>query len=114
MKPGPKLMAAIFGAGIALISFSPIAAAHGGDPELRMLMNLDLFEKSDGRIDVGTSPKSDETMIDQIRALNAMGYLGDAPLTGAKSSSGGDSAPVDTHDQPAEEASPGAESNPIE
>ena len=49
-------------------------------PDLRMLLNLDLFgtQPTDGSADAedpGTAP----SMLDQIRALNAMGDLGGAP-----------------------------------
>jgi hypothetical protein len=48
-------------------------------PDLHMLMNLDLFEprhnNPQGAPAPGTSP-ADDSMLDQIRTLDKMGYLG--------------------------------------
>ena len=48
-------------------------------PDLHMLMNLDLFEprhnNPDGAAAPDTSP-TDDSLLDQIRALDSMGYLG--------------------------------------
>lgn len=57
------------------------AAAQDAPPDLHMLMNLDLFaSRSRGK---QTAPAAagpaDDSMFEQIRALNAMGYLGDTP-----------------------------------
>jgi hypothetical protein len=55
------------------------ASAQEAPPDLRMLMNLDLFEpRHNGAQDApapGPSP-ADDSMLDQIRTLDAMGYLG--------------------------------------
>lgn len=54
-------------------------AAHEAPPDLRMLMNLDLFEprhnNAQGAPAAAASP-GDDSMLDQIRTLDAMGYLG--------------------------------------
>jgi hypothetical protein len=51
------------------------AAAQEPPPNLRMLLNLDLFT-SQPRESKGTpAPGSGDSMVDQIRALNALGYL---------------------------------------
>ncbi len=48
-------------------------------PDLHMLMNLDLFEprhnNPQGAAAPATSP-ADDSLLDQIRALDSMGYLG--------------------------------------
>ena len=56
-------------------------AAQDDPPDFRMLMNLDLFAPRPG--DVPAAPEikdapapADDSMLDQIRALSAMGYLG--------------------------------------
>jgi hypothetical protein len=72
-------------------------------PDLHMLMNLDLFEprhnNPDGAAAPPTSP-ADDSMFDQIRTLDKMGYLGNP-------------ADADAGDLPAPRASvraaPGAE-----
>lgn len=52
------------------------ARAQEPPPDLRMLLNLDLFasrsHETQGAPDQGT----DESMLDQIRTLDALGYLG--------------------------------------
>ncbi len=54
-------------------------ATHEAPPDLRMLMNLDLFEprhnNAQGAPAAAASP-GDDSMLDQIRTLDAMGYLG--------------------------------------
>jgi len=49
-------------------------AAHEAPPDLRMLMNLDLFEPRHNSAQA--APPGDDSMLDQIRTLDAMGYLG--------------------------------------
>jgi hypothetical protein len=53
-------------------------AAHEA-PDLRMLMNLDLFEPRRNNAQGAPAPAAspgDDSMLDQIRTLDAMGYLG--------------------------------------
>ena len=48
-------------------------------PDLRMLMNLDLFEPRHNNAQAVPAPATsatDDSMLDQIRTLDAMGYLG--------------------------------------
>jgi hypothetical protein len=56
-----------------------MARAQDAPPDLRMLMNLDLFEPRNNTArpapTAGASP-ADDSMLDQIRTLDAMGYLG--------------------------------------
>lgn len=61
-------------------------------PDLRMLLNLDLFRPHAGDANGGggSGAASNGSMVDQIRALKAMGYLGgnhnnaQADATGAR------------------------------
>ena len=56
------------------------ALAQDSPPDLRMLMNMDLFEpRNNGGAKGSPAPASspgDDSMLDQIRTLDAMGYLG--------------------------------------
>jgi len=55
------------------------AWAQDAPPDLRMLMNLDLFEPRHNNANSAAGPAaspSDDSMLDQIRTLNQMGYLG--------------------------------------
>jgi hypothetical protein len=69
------LLAAAIGVG----SETRRASAQDAPPDLRMLMNLDLFEprpnKGANGAAAAASP-TDDSMLDQIRTLDAMGYLG--------------------------------------
>jgi hypothetical protein len=76
-------------------------AAQDDPPDFRMLMNLDLFASRSSDVkdapEMKGAPASapDDSMLDQIRALNAMGYLGDNRVSGyaAPAHTGGESAP---------------------
>ena len=55
------------------------ALAQEPPPDLRMLMNMDLFEPRNNGAKGSPAPASspgDDSMLDQIRTLDAMGYLG--------------------------------------
>ena len=54
-------------------------APHEAPPDLRMLMNLDLFAPRHNNAQGASAPAAspgDDSMLDQIRTLDAMGYLG--------------------------------------
>src|ERR1700719_94864 len=54
-------------------------ATHEASPDLRMLMNLDLFEPRNNSAQGAPAPAAspgDDSMLDQIRTLDSMGYLG--------------------------------------
>jgi len=51
------------------------AAAQEPPPNLRMLLNLDLFTSQPHESKGTPAPGNGDSMVDQIRALNAMGYL---------------------------------------
>jgi hypothetical protein len=58
------------------------ASAQDATPNLRMLLNLDLFESRQSNIESTPVPGAvapDDSMLQQIRTLNAMGYLGNHP-----------------------------------
>ncbi len=69
------------------------ASAQGAAPDLRMLMNLDLFEPRANTAEgaPASAPPdaaTDDSMLDQIRTLETMGYLGNpagAQASGAPS-----------------------------
>ena len=65
------------------------ALAQAAPPDLRMLMNLDLFEPRHNTAKAaptaGASP-ADDSMLDQIRTLDAMGYLGNHRDSSAEAS----------------------------
>lgn len=69
--------------GIASVAsfLAMVAQATAGEPspDINMLLNLDLFgaTPSSSSDDTTTS----ESLLDQIRTLNAMGYLGDGATT---------------------------------
>jgi hypothetical protein len=70
------------------------ATAQESPPNLRMLLNLDLFAARPGNSNGtpapasnGATPGNNDSMVDQIRTLNALGYLRTNPnLTGASAS----------------------------
>lgn len=75
MKSGPSLASAML---IALLisSGTPPARAQGDPPpDLNMLLNLDLFKPGPNAA-AQNGAGGDGSMLDQIRTLNAMGYLG--------------------------------------
>jgi hypothetical protein len=51
------------------------AAAQDQPPNLRMLLNLDLFAAHPPNTNGAQAPGNDDSMVDQIRTLNALGYL---------------------------------------
>jgi len=57
-------------------------SAQEATPNLRMLLNLDLFEPRPRKIESTPTPGEvapDDSMLEQIRTLDAMGYLGNHP-----------------------------------
>jgi hypothetical protein len=75
MKLRRRVGALMLLAAIAVGSGSRRASAQDAPPDLRMLMNLDLFEARPNQGANGAAP-GDDSMLDQIRTLDAMGYLG--------------------------------------
>jgi hypothetical protein len=77
------------------------ATAQESPPNLRMLLNLDLFAAHRGNSNGpeapgnnGATPGTNDSMVDQIRTLNALGYLKTKQnLTGATASDAGVNGP---------------------
>ncbi|HZP45563.1 MAG TPA: hypothetical protein VFB15_07925 [Candidatus Binataceae bacterium] len=72
----------------SFLAATSLMGATDSNPDINMLLNLDLFSSSasaapDATPDTGNA--APESMLDQIRTLNAMGYLGD-PNDGADAS----------------------------
>jgi hypothetical protein len=62
------------------------SSTNEAPPDLRMLMNLDLFEPRHDNVQGAPAPAAspgDDSMVDQIRTLDEMGYLGNHDNTNA-------------------------------
>jgi hypothetical protein len=60
-----------------LLFEAPAINAQDQPPDLQMLLNLDLFGKAaGGEPAAGESAPDPSSLLDQIRTLDAMGYLG--------------------------------------
>jgi hypothetical protein len=84
------------------------ALAQDSPPDLRMLMNMDLFEPRNNGAKGAPAPASspgDGSMLDQIRTLDAMGYLGNHG-----DAANGNSAPAAAAAMEAPESTPAHES----
>ena len=77
MKLRRKVAATMLVAAMLVAIDKGNTSAHDAPPDLRMLMNLDLFEPRHNVAEGATAPPpADDSMLDQIRTLDAMGYLG--------------------------------------
>jgi hypothetical protein len=77
MRRGRNLVAIGLLTGALILPSIRNAEPQESPPDLRMLLNLDLFKPSppkDSRKE--QDQETSGSMLDQIRALNAMGYLG--------------------------------------
>jgi hypothetical protein len=80
MTSGRNLLTTILLAATILFISSRACEAQDNTPPPRMLLNLDLFT-SYAANQPGTPSDGDDSMLDQVRALRAMGYLSpDGPL----------------------------------
>jgi len=80
MTSGRNLITTILLAATVLFFGSRTSEAQDDTPSPRMLLNLDLFA-SHGKPLPGAADAGSDSMIEQIRALKAMGYLSpDGPL----------------------------------
>lgn len=60
-----------------LLSVAGPSRAQEQPPDLQMLLNLDLFGKAAaGQTGAGGASQDSQSLLDQIRTLDAMGYLG--------------------------------------
>jgi hypothetical protein len=82
MKLRRRVVAVVLMGAMVLCGEVVRASAQEAPPDLRMLMNLDLFEprhdvaKNAPSSDASADAPADDSMLDQIRALDSMGYLG--------------------------------------
>jgi hypothetical protein len=81
MKLRRKVAAIVLIGATVVFGEAGMASTQDAPPDLRMLMNLDLFEPhhNQARGAPAASPAAspgDDSMLDQIRTLDAMGYLG--------------------------------------
>jgi hypothetical protein len=85
MRSGPSLIAAtVFCTAFILISVRLARAQDAAPPDIRMLLNLDLF-RAQPQTAAGTQgANSNDSTLDQIRTLNALGYLGNGAKVGAR------------------------------
>jgi hypothetical protein len=87
MRSAPSLIAVtVFCTAFILISVRQARAQDADPPDIRMLLNLDLF-RSQPQTAAGTqgaNPASNDSTLDQIRTLNALGYLGNGDNAGAR------------------------------
>jgi hypothetical protein len=93
MKHRRKMAAIMLSATMLIVFEARQASEQDTPPDLRMLMNLDLFESRPSNIKsppAGAAALGD-SMLDQIRALDAMGYLGKHPSVNGNAD--GDDAP---------------------
>jgi hypothetical protein len=65
------------GLAIAVLFAGSLALAQQSPPDMRMLLNLDLFaaHPSDAPSEPGANPSSKDSMLEQIQTLQALGYL---------------------------------------
>jgi hypothetical protein len=100
-----KVVLVLLFASMLLFAKSQRVDAQEETPDLHMLLNLDLFgarPSSSAEPSAGGNEPETPSMLDQIRTLNAMGYLnqsGQAPLTPA-SNDGSSQGPPDGGEAP--------------
>jgi hypothetical protein len=78
---------------MALIAYGilPLQAQDSSPPNLEMLLNLDLFRPQPQQGDMESGdPNSSNSTLDQIRTLNALGYLGHSNYTNPPAGEGAD------------------------
>jgi hypothetical protein len=95
MKLRRKAAAIMLSAAMLVGTETGRTSAQDTTPDLRMLMNLDLFEPRPNHASgapspaISSTPPADDSMLTQIRTLDAMGYLGNR----ADASGNGEPAP---------------------
>src|SRR6266852_2925867 len=84
MRSGLSLIAAtVFCAAFILIGVRQARAQDADPPDIRMLLNLDLFSQPQTAAGPQGTESNDSTL-DQIRTLYALGYLGNVAKVGAR------------------------------
>jgi len=87
MRSGPSLIAVtMFCTALILTGARPTRAQDADPPDLRMLLNLDLFRAQPQTAAglQGANSDSNDSTLDQIRTLYALGYLGNGAKVGAR------------------------------
>jgi hypothetical protein len=87
MKRRRKVAAIVLIATMVVCGETGRTLAQDAPPDLRMLMNMELFEPRHNDAKNAASP-TDDSMLDQIRTLDAMGYLGNHKGGGGDDGSG--------------------------
>jgi len=90
-----RLMITLTFAGTLLVSRAIAARAQSDPPDLKMLLNLDLYggSQAKGSSAAGAPGEQAPSMLDQIRTLRAMGYLkGEKQKSAAAADAGGTQA----------------------
>jgi len=78
MRIGLSLVATAMLIAVLMTSGSSIVWAQSDPPpDLRMLLNLDLFKPNPNAAAQASASGGDGSMLEQIRTLNALGYLGE-------------------------------------
>jgi hypothetical protein len=80
----------LLGVVLALSGGASVQAQNSGPPDLQLLLNLDLFRPQPNQL---APPNSSDTTLDQIRTLNALGYLGNSNSKNAAFGSGASPGP---------------------
>ena len=112
MKRRRKMAAIMIVAAMLVGTEKGRASAQDAPPDLRMLMNLDLFEPRHNGAQGAPAPAgspTDDSMLDQIRTLDAMGYLGnhgDANAGDLPAPSAAEGAPPGSEDVAPSKAAP--------
>jgi hypothetical protein len=90
MKRRRKVAAIVMLAAMLVGTEKSRTSAQDAPPDLRMLMNLDLFEPRHNDAKYAAVPAaspSDDSMLEQIRTLDQMGYLGNHGQAGENGAS---------------------------
>ncbi len=97
-----------------VITEAPQASAQDAPPSLRMLLNLDLFSsrQTDASATPGPGGAASDSMLDQIRALDALGYLGNPPDATASDAASQSSVRPSVEPPEAPEPTPAPPGNP--
>ncbi len=80
MRLGRSLVGGTLLASIFILGNAGRAEAQQPPPDLRMLLDLDLFASPSGTTSITRGkPARNDSMLDQIRTLDRLGYLGATP-----------------------------------
>ncbi len=100
MRPVRSLaMTTLFATALMLTGVRRTAAQDAPPPDLKMLLNLDLFASHPRDGSAAQNPNMNDSMLEQIRTLDALGYLGATSVTPGNSGAGnaGDAGAIPDH-----------------